>query len=107
MFAEETAPVFGGPLVQVIFAALARARGREQNDGRMSDHIGYECRSPRRRKVLSDFQTLGEVEAPSNVEPHGQVMDHEALRIYLELASIDVGTIDANDVIDRLCSPFP
>jgi hypothetical protein len=34
-------------------------------------------------------------------------MDDEALRVYLELASIDIGTVDANDVIDRLCSPLP
>lgn len=57
--------------------------------------------------MLSDFQTLGKVEAASNVKPHVQVMDDEALRVYLELAPIDVRTIDANDVIDRLRSPFP
>jgi len=91
----------------VIFAALAGGRGREQNDGRVSDDVGYECGCTSRWQVLSDFQTLGKVEAASNVEPHGQVMDDEAFRVYPELASIDIGTVDANDVIDRLCSPFP
>jgi hypothetical protein len=106
VFAEETPPVLGCSLVQVIFAALAGARSREQNDGRVSDDIGYESRCTRRWQVLSDFQTLGEVEAASNVEPHGQVTDDKALRVYLELASIDIGTVDTDDVIDRLCSPL-
>jgi hypothetical protein len=91
----------------MIFAALARCRGREQNDGRVSGDVGHECRCPRWRQVLSDFQTLREIEASSNVEPQRQVMDDEALRVYLELASIDIRTVDANDVIDRLCSPLP
>lgn len=107
MFAEEAPPVLGGSLVQVIFATLAGGSGREQNDGRVSDDVGHECLCTRRWQVLSDFQTLGEVEAASDIEPHGQVMDDKALRVYLELASIDIGTVDANDVIDCLCSPFP
>jgi hypothetical protein len=107
MFAEETPPVLRCLLVQVIFAALAGCRGREQNDRRMSDDVGHECRCTRRWQVLGNFQTLGEVEAAPKVEPRGQVMDHEALRVYLELASIDIWTVDANDVIDRLCSPLP
>ena len=107
MFAEEAPPVLGGLFVQVIFATLAGGRGREQNDGRVSDDVRDECLCALRWQVLSDFQTLGEVEAASNVEPHGQVMDDEAVRVYLEFASIDIGTVDANGVIDCLCSPFP
>jgi len=91
----------------VIFATLAGSRGREQNDWRVSDDVGHKCRCTRRWQVLGDFQTLGEVEAASNVEPQGQIMDKEASRVYLELPSIDIGTVNANDVIDRLCSPFP
>jgi hypothetical protein len=91
----------------VIFAALAGGRGREQNDGSVSDDVGHECRCPRRWQVLGNFQTLREIEAASNVEPQRQVMDDEALRVYLELASIDIRTVDANDVIDRLCAPLP
>jgi len=91
----------------VIFAALTRSRGREQNDGRVSDDVADECLCTRSWQVLRDFQTLGEVEAASEVERHGQVMDDEASPVYLELASIDVGAVDTNDVVDRLRSPFP
>ena len=91
----------------MIFAALTWRGGGEQHDWRMSDEIGHEGRGARRRQMLGDLQTLGDIKATSKTERRRQVMDDKACRIDFKLAAIHIVAINSEDVMDGLRAPFP